>query len=193
MPRSRIFWEGRDYSTSEHRASIDADEDNGATREGIVLLAGGGLLILTGLIAWLYDERLRDLKAWDRPRWTLHRVHRLAFSTLRRVCVIAGLLLLWSASTTTAIVVGAAILGGWARVRWVRTDRHAIRRLRTDLSTLRRRHPECDDRELLTRVVTAHHPGWGPELAQQIVTDNPELEDLARILNRMKQGWSALD
>ena len=158
-----------------------------------MLLAGGGLLIIVGLIAWLYDERLRDLKAWDRPSWTLHRVYRVAFPTLRRVLVIAGLLLLWAASGTTAIVVGAAILGGWARVRWVRTDGHTIRRLRTELSTLRRRHPEADDQELLSRLVMAHHPGWGPELAQQIVTDNPDLQDLARILNRMQKGWPALN
>ena len=158
-----------------------------------MLLAGGGLLILAGLIAWLYDERLRDLKAWDRPSWTLHRAYRVAFPTLRRALVMAGLLLLWTASRTTAIVVGAAILGGWARVRWARTEGYTTRRLRTELSALRRRHPECDDRELLSQLVRARHPDWGPELAEQIVTDNPELPDLVRILSRMQKGWSALD
>lgn len=157
-----------------------------------MLLAGGGLLIIAGLIAWLYDERLRDLKAWDRPGWTRNRLYRAAFPTLRRALVVAGVLLLWATSRPTAIVVSAAILGGWARVRWVRTDSHARRRLRTELTTLRRRHPECDDQELLTRLVMAHHPDWGPELAQQIVTDNPELPNLARILNRMERGWSPI-
>ena len=158
-----------------------------------MLLAGGGLLIVAGLIAWLYHERLRGLKAWDRPRWTLHGTYRMAFSTLRRVLIIVGWLLMWSTSRAPAIVVGTAILGGWARVRWVRTDGYATRRLRTELASLRRRHPECDEPELLSRWIRARHPDWGPELAEQIVADNPGLPDLARILNRMEKGWSALD
>jgi hypothetical protein len=155
---------------------------------GIVLLAAGGLLIVAGLIAWLYDQRLRELKAWDRPRWALRAAYRTAFSTARRLSVVAGWLLLASASPAAAAVVGVVIVGGWLRIRWVRTDGYTARRLRAEMATLRRRHPECDEGELLGRIVLARHPEWGSELADRIVTDNPTLPGLARVLNRMERG-----
>jgi len=177
----------------ERRASIDRREDNDPEPEVVVSALSGAILIVAGLLAWLYDERLRTLKAWDRPRWTLDRATRLAFSTLRRMVLVAGwLLLLWS-SVTAALVVAAVLLGAWARIRWVRTDAYAVRRLRVDLETLRRRHPDQDETALLTRLVRSRHPDWGPELAEQMVTDYPDLADLARMLNRMQKGWSALD
>jgi hypothetical protein len=160
---------------------------------GDMQATSGVFLIAAGLVAWLYDERLRTLKAWDRPRWTLDRTTRLAFSTLRRIAVVAGWLLLLRASAAAAATLGVVLLGAWARIRWTRTDAYAARRLRADLAAERRAHPELEDRELLVRLVVSRHPEWGAELAEQMVTDHPSLPDLARMLNRMREGWSALD
>ena len=144
--------------------------------------------MLAGLTAWLFEQRLRELKAWDRPAWTLNPIARSALSISGRASLATGLLLLGLASPLVASVAAGILLAGWGWTRWVRTDRYTLAWIQRGLSELRRTHPESEESELLNLLLTTRHPEWGPELTAQIQNDHPTVAELARILNRMEQS-----
>ncbi len=158
-----------------------------------MLLGVGVVLILAGLVAWLYDAHLDRQRAWDRPAWSLRPLARGTFSATRRVLVVVGWISILQASRWAGVVAAVALTVAWSRIRWVRSARSTTRRLRAELDELRRRDPSCEEHELLGRLVLSRHPEWGPELVSQIVQDHPTPEGLARILTRMERGWSSLE
>ena len=156
-------------------------------------LTAGVVLIVSGLVGWLYDAHLGRQRTWDRPGWSLRPIPRGIFAVTRRVAVVAGWLLILDTSPWAGAVVAAVLVGAWGRMRFVRSDRYTTRRLEVELAALRRREPSADEHELLARVVLAHHPQWGAELVAQIVRDHPTPAGVARVVARMERGWSSLE
>jgi len=159
-------------------------EDGGS----VVLLTAGIALVVVGLAAWLHHTHLRRLRAWDRPAWLLHPAAPASYTAVRCAAVVAGWTLMALASPWLAGLTAAAIAAAWALRVWVRSERYVARRLRADLTALRRREPRRPERELLARLVLARHPEWGPELVDRIVADHPDTGSLARVLARMERG-----
>jgi len=147
------------------------------------------LLILAGLFTGLFSVHVARRKAWDRPRWTLHPAYGMAWPALRWVLLGAGIALLAveSRAALGVAVVLLSALGGW--LAWVRSSRHALGRLRQEIAVLESRFPRTPRVDLATRVLAGWHPEWPPEVIRQLAEENPELEDVARLLVRMERGW----
>lgn len=150
-------------------------------------LVSGIVLVMIGLGGWLHHTHLRRLRAWDRPPWMLRPSAGWLYTTARCTAVVAGWILLALESRWLAGLVAASIAGAWGFLLWVRSERHTARRLRRDLAEVRRREPSRAERDILTRLVLARHPEWGPELVERIVADHPDPEGLARVLARMER------
>ncbi len=153
----------------------------------------GVVLMVSGLVGWLYDAHLRVQRTWDRPGWSLRPIPRAGFAIARRVLVVAGWILILLASRWAGVVVAVFLIGAWGWTRWVRSDRNTTRRLELELAELRRREPSSDDALLLARVIQARHPEWTGDLVSQIIRDHPTPAGVARILMRMECGWPSRD
>ncbi len=152
-------------------------------------ILGGALLIVTGLFLGLLDAHLARRKAWDRPGWALHPAFRRLWRPARWVLLGAGLLTVGTESVM-ALVVAAVLLvtmGAW--LAWVRSPGHALGRLRREMGALEARDPTTTRKELVLRVVSGWHPEWPAEVVQQMVEENPALEDVSRLVVRMEKGW----
>lgn len=153
-------------------------------------IAVGSVILVSGLLAGLFEAHVQRVRAWDRPAWLRSRSGRWALALGRRSLLVAGLAALFLGSAPVAILVAGALgsAGGW--MRWARSDRYAARRLRSELADRRRAHPAEDEAELLRRIVLERHPEWGKELVARIVHDHPTTQGLARIMVRMERGWT---
>lgn len=152
-------------------------------------ILAGWLMILAGLLVGLSGAHLVRRKAWDRPRWSLHPAFRRGWRPARWVLLGTGLALLGRASVRTLVVAAAVLAAMWAWLVWVRSARHALRRLRREARDLETRLPGTPRAELVLRIVSGWHPEWPPEVIRQIAEDNPALEDVARLVVRMERGW----
>lgn len=148
----------------------------------------GFALVVAGLVTGLIEAHLSRLKAWDRPRWALGPV-RGVLPVVRWIALALGVAVLAGASPVAAAGVATVLAAGWARLRWVRSERYVARQLRTAVADLRRRDPDAREHELLGRAVLERHPEWGPELVEQMVRDHPRTPSLARMIARMERGW----
>jgi len=150
---------------------------------------GGFALVTLALFAWLVRAHMRERRFFDRPDIARHRLFDPALAALGGLLLIAGLVVLWrrapvAAGATVAAMVAVAIWIKVARGAWF--GRRAFRR---DLEAARRDNPALPRRDLLVRAILARHPQWGDELAAQMALDYPEVDDLARVVARMEQGF----
>jgi hypothetical protein len=157
---------------------------------GFLLAAGCGF-VFAGLLMILLDAHFDRQHAWDRPRFSLSAGYRRLFAPAARTVIVAGLALSSLASPVAGAGVGALLLGLLLWTRWVRSTGYMERRLRREMSDLRVRAPELEEQDLLRIVVLARHPGWGEELAQQIVAEQGSVRGVASVLVRMDRGLSA--
>jgi len=152
------------------------------------LLAAIGLIVLS-LLASLFGAHVRSLRGWDRPAWTRTRAFTLGWGPVHRVLLVSGLALLASAAPIAAAAVAAALLTVWARLRWLRSEACARRRLAGRIARLRSENRDLPEREALRRALIESHPEWGREFVEQVVGDHPTIRGAARVLVRMERGW----
>ncbi|HZN03179.1 MAG TPA: hypothetical protein VFD06_06285 [Candidatus Polarisedimenticolia bacterium] len=152
------------------------------------LLAGAGLCLLA-FVVWLVTTHFRERPWFDRPGFARWRGFDALASLLRWALFAAGLLALSAHSGAgAAVAVGLFLFGlGWRlAARSAALKRRAMRRA---LVELRSKHPGEPETELLVRLVLAAHPRWGEELVRQMALDNPDVDDMARVVARMEQGF----
>ncbi len=149
----------------------------------------GTVLILAGLLLGLFGAHVARLKAWDRPRFTLGRAFTAGWRPARWVLLAAGFLCL--ALGSIPLFAAASVLFGllWGWLLWTRSPRHALLRLRKELATLEALSPDALRPDLVCAILKRWHRDWAPEVVQQIVEENPALEDVARLVTRMERGW----
>lgn len=155
----------------------------------MISLLGGTAFCLGAFALWLVATHFRERAWFDRPGFARWRGFDALASLLRWVLFAAGLMALssWSA-TAAAAALGLFLIGwGWRLVaRSATLKRRAMRRA---LVHLREKHPGEPETELLVRLVLATHPRWGEELVRQMVLDSPDLDEMARVVARMEQGF----
>jgi hypothetical protein len=135
----------------------------------------------------LFEIRVRSLKAWSRPRWTLSPLF-VAFWPLARWSLLgAGLILLSRASLGLAVAVAVLLTTLAAYLRVVRSDFVARRLLTRQFLSAARDLAGPDLGQALRRELTARHPEWGGDLIERMVSDHPAPDSLARIVIRMER------
>jgi hypothetical protein len=152
-------------------------------------MTAGIIALLLGILGWLVWTHLRAGRYFDRPAIARNRLFDPLLVTLSTVLAASGLLMLWLARPVAAIAATALLIVLWAYRRAIRTVTFQRWLLRRDFLTLRRLHPDLPERVLLARLVVRRHPGWGEELAEQMVIDYPSLDEIAAMLARMERGF----
>ena len=152
-------------------------------------LVVGAALSLGAFFAWLVAMHWRERPWFDRPGFARWRGFDALAALLRWALFGAGLLALWERSETAAAIALAVFLAGWGWRLAARSAALKRRAMRRALAELRLRHPGEPETELLVRLVLATHPRWGEELVRQMVLDFPNLDDMARVVARMEQGY----
>lgn len=146
---------------------------------------GFGFFLAWGIL-WLLEARWSALPAYDRPRMTHSPTYALWASVARKLILAISLLGLAVAHWAALAAVGALLVTGWS-VRRVQSSAGSQRRsMQREFERLRRESPNVPDTELLFQIVFAQHARWGPELVQQIVQENPSVEQAARVVARME-------
>jgi hypothetical protein len=145
--------------------------------------------LLLGLLGWLVWTHVRAGRYFDRPAIARNRLFDPLLVTVSAVLAAAGLLMLWLARPAAAIAATALLVALWAYRSTIRTVTFQRWLLRRDFLALRRLHPDLPERVLLARLVVRRHPGWGEELAEQMVIDYPSVDEIAAMLARMERGF----
>ena len=152
------------------------------------LLTGAGLC-LVAFVVWLVATHFRERPWFDRPDFARWRGFDPLASLLRWALFAAGIVALSAASGTAAAVATGLFLAGWGWRLVARSATLKRRAMRRALADLRAKHPGEPETELLVRLVLAAHPRWGEELVRQMALDNPDVDDMARVVARMEQGF----
>lgn len=152
-------------------------------------LLAGAALCLGAFAVWLVATHFRERAWFDRPGLARWRGFDALASLLRWALFAAGLLALSASSGTAAALALGGFLVGWGWRLAARSATLKRRAMRRALAELRSRHPGEPETELLVRLVLAAHPRWGEELVRQMVLDSPNLDDMARVVARMEQGF----
>ena len=152
-------------------------------------LVGGTVLCLGAFAVWLIATHFRERAWFDRPGFARWRGFDALAALLRWALFAAGLLTLSAHSRTAAALALGVFLIGWGWRLVARSTALKRRAMRRALADLRRRHPGEPETELIVRLVLATHPRWGEELVRQMVLDSPNLDDMARVVARMEQGF----
>ena len=155
----------------------------------MTVLLGGAAFCLGAFFVWLVATHLRERAWFDRPGVARWRGFDALASLLRWGLFAAGLLALSARSGTAAAIALAVFLAGWGWRLVARSATLKRRAMRRALAELRLRHPGEPETELIVRLVLATHPRWGEELVRQMVLDFPDLDDMARVVARMEQGY----
>jgi hypothetical protein len=152
-------------------------------------LLAGAALCLVAFAAWLVATHYRERPWFDRPGFARWRGFDALASLLRWAVFAAGLLALSAHSAAAAALAIAVFLMGWGWRLVVRSAALKRRAMRRALAGLRRQHPGEPETELLVRLVLSTHPRWGEELVRQMVIDSPDVDEMARVVARMEQGF----
>ena len=152
-------------------------------------LLEGAAFCLGAFIVWLVATHFRERAWFDRPGFARWRGFDALASLLRWALFAAGLLALSESSGGAAAVALGVFLAGWGWRLAARSATLKRRAMRRELAELRSKHPGEPETELLVRLVLATHPRWGEELVRQMVLDTPNLDDMARVVARMEQGF----
>jgi hypothetical protein len=154
-----------------------------------VSIVPGCILILSGLLAMLAAAHYKALRYFDRPALARNALFDPILDGLKWVLLLSGLVLLLRASRAAALATTTVLLLLWSYRRVIRSDAFQERLLRRDFVVLRRSRPDMSDGEVLFELTYRKHPGWGPELIEQMVRDYPTIESFARMLSRMERGF----
>ncbi len=149
----------------------------------------GAALVLAGLALSVWLERLRRLRWFDRPDAARHRGFDPATSLLRWLLIASGLGVLARASRSVASAALAILLLLWGYRGFIRSRRFQGWLLRRDYRALRAGRPDVPEQDLLRELLYRRNPRWGEELIEQMVSDYPDAESLARIVVRMERGF----
>jgi hypothetical protein len=152
-------------------------------------LACGLGLVLLGLLAWLVSTHLQGLRFFDRPTLARNRLFDPLAALIRWLLILGGLGLIAqrSVGAMVAITLGLALLWGYRRA--IHSASFQRRLLERDYEALRKERPGAPAQEILCQLVYRRHPAWGAELIELMVTDNPDIESLARMMARMERGF----
>lgn len=156
-------------------------------------LAAGGVLVVLGLFGMLLSAHLRSLRFFDRPGIARLRHFDRGLDALKWLLLIAGLGLLLRGSPVTGGGVAAILVLLWAYRRVIRGLRFQARLLRREYESLRRARPGVPDERLLYELAWRRHPGWGPELIEQMVRDHPTIESFGVMVVRMERGYRGFE
>ncbi len=151
----------------------------------MVWAIGIASFLLWGVL-WLLDARWRELPVYERPRLTHWPGYALWAGTLRKAVLVISLVAL-AAAHRAALTVGLLILlGGWMIRRMLSSAGSRRRSMQREFDRLRRENPGSPEVDILYQVIYARHARWGAELVQQIVQENPTLEEAARVVGRLE-------
>jgi hypothetical protein len=152
----------------------------------MVWIAGAGCLLLWGAL-WLLEARWKALPAYHRPRLTHSPAYAAWAGAARKTILVTGLLCLQAAHPWAAAAAALLLCGAWAVRSLLIGPAGKRREIQRAFDRVRAERPGASDVEILYQVVYARHQRWGPELVQQIVQENPSVEEAARVVARMER------
>ena len=151
---------------------------------GLAGLAGVAVSLLMGL--WM--QHVRGRPVYERPAFLIRPGFRLIWIPARVVLFLAGALLLVRTSLPAAALLALFLTAAWSWRRTVGSRSHRRRMFRRAFERERARDPAATDEMILQRLIASLHGGWGEELIEQIVADNPTPEGVADMVFRMEAG-----
>lgn len=154
-----------------------------------IIVASGIVALALGLFGCLLYLHVRSLRYFDRPAIARSRWFDPALAAASGALVLAGLVSIGSASREWAAALSLLLLAGVGYRSFIRSVPFQRWLLRRDYDRLRAASPEVPDRAILLRLILRRHPGWGEELAEQMILDYPSLDEVARLMARMERGF----
>ena len=131
----------------------------------------------------------KGLRYFDRPTFARNAWFDPTLGVVKWALIGLGLALILRASRPVFFGVAAALIGLWAYRAHIRSSRFQRGLLRRDFDAMRLKSPAMSDAEILMELANRRHPGWGPELIEQMVRDYPSVDSFARMMSLMERGF----